>query len=125
MELERGRSTRPLFVAIVAVVMVVMLAVTAVAITKSTRATSGNRWKPKHIYITKGDKVRWRNPTGRTHDVNAWGGGWSLSKVLSPGESARKTFRKRGTFRFRCVRHSGIVDGKCQGMCGVVHVVRG
>jgi plastocyanin len=121
---ERGRSTRPLFVAIVAVVMVVMLAVTAVAITKTTRAASGNRWKPKRIEIHRGDRVRWRNPTNRVHDVTAWGGNWRFSEVLSPGERVRKRFRSRGTFKFRCARHSGIVGGKCQGMCGVVKVTR-
>jgi plastocyanin len=119
-----GTRTRSMFVAILAVVMVALLAVSALAITKTTRATGGNRWKPKHIYITKNDRVRWRNPTSRTHDVTSMGG-WSYSTVLSPGEAARRRFRRTGTFRFRCARHSGIVDGQCRGMCGVIHVRRG
>jgi plastocyanin len=113
--------TRSLLVVVVAILMVVVMAVAALAITKRVRATSDRRWRPKHTYINRGDKVRWTNPTGRTHDVTAYGG-WSFSRVLSPGESAIRTFNSRGTFRFRCVRHSGIVSGRCRGMCGIVHV---
>jgi plastocyanin len=118
------RARRPaagLFVAVVAVLMVVVMAVAALAITKRVRA-DGRRWKPKVVDIGRGDAVRWVNPTGRTHDLHDVGSNWSISVVLSPGESVRRVFNKRGTFRFRCVRHSGIVGGKCQGMCGRVVV---
>jgi plastocyanin len=91
------------------------------AATKKVRA-KGEKWRPVHTYIGRGDKARWVNPTQRVHDVKGYGG-WSFSKVLQPGQQATRRFRQRGTFRFRCVRHSGIVSGKCQGMCGIVHVV--
>lgn len=82
-----------------------------------------NKFRPVHSYIGRGDKIVWRNRSSRVHDVTAYGKGWTFSKVLSPGERAARKFRKRGTYRYRCVRHSGIVDGRCQGMCGFVHVV--
>ena len=92
------------------------------AATKKVRA-KGQKWRPVHTYIARNDKVRWTNPTNQVHDIKAYGKGWRFSKILQPGQRATKRFKKRGTFKFRCVRHSGIVGGKCQGMCGFVHVV--
>jgi len=115
-------QTRSLLVVVVAILMVVVMAVAAMAITKRVRATSDRRWRPKLADINRGDRIRWTNPTGRTHDVHSIGSNWSFSRVLSPGESAVRQFNSRGTFRYRCVRHSGIVGGKCQGMCGKVVV---
>ena len=82
----------------------------------------GEKWKPVHTYIGRNDTVRWTNPTSRVHDLKAYGGGWSFSKILDPGESTKRKFRQRGTYKYRCVRHSAIVSGKCQGMCGLIHV---
>jgi plastocyanin len=115
-------QTRSLLVATVAALFVIMLATGAVAITKTTRATSDDRWNPRRVDIGRGDRVRWSNPTGSTHNVRAWGGGWTFFEVLSPGEGARKTFRKRGKFKFRCTLHSTVSGGRCQGMCGLVTV---
>nr|MBA2599946.1 hypothetical protein [Actinomycetota bacterium] len=46
-------------------------------------------------------------------------------KPLGSGERTAKRFRRAGTYRYRCARHSSIVDGACRGMCGIVHVSRG
>lgn len=81
-----------------------------------------NKWNPVHSSIGKGDKIVWRNRSSRVHDVTAWGRGWTFSRVLQPSGQTQRSFKKRGTFKFRCARHSAIVDGRCQGMCGVVHV---
>jgi plastocyanin len=93
----------------------------ALAATAKVRA-KGEKWRPLHTYIGRSDKVRWANPTSRVHDVKAYGGGWTFSTVLDPGESATRRFKQHGTFKYRCVRHSAIVSGKCQGMCGLIHV---
>lgn len=82
-----------------------------------------NKWRPVHTYIARSDRVVWRNRSRRVHDVTAWGGGWTYARVLQPGERAGRRFRQRGTFKYRCVRHSAIVDNRCRGMCGFVHVV--
>jgi plastocyanin len=95
---------------------------TAAAATSTVKAR-GDRWRPVHTYIGKGDRVTWKNPTSRVHDLKAYGGGWSFGEVLSPGESVSRRFRQLGTYKYRCVRHSAIVGGKCQGMCGLIHVV--
>jgi plastocyanin len=106
---------------LIGLALALSLAGAALAATSRVKA-SGERWKPKHTYIGRADKVRFSNPTSKTHDIKAYGGGWSLSSVLSPGESVTRKFNKRGTYKYRCVRHSGIVGGTCQGMCGLVHV---
>jgi len=91
------------------------------AATKKVRA-KGEKWRPLHTYIGRNDTVRWTNPTNRVHDLKAYGGGWSFKRILDPGESAKRKFKQRGTLKYRCVRHSAIVSGKCQGMCGLIHV---
>lgn len=112
---------RRLAAGLVGVLLALSLVGVAAAATKTVRA-KGEKWRPVHTYIGKGDKVRWTNPTSKTHDIKGYGG-WSYSKILRPGDDATRKFGQRGTFRFRCVRHSAIVGGKCQGMCGIVHVV--
>jgi plastocyanin len=92
------------------------------AATKKVRA-KGEKWRPVHTYIGRGDRVRWTNPTNKVHDLKAYGRGWKYTKILQPGQKATKRFKKRGTFKYRCVRHSAIVSGKCRGMCGLIHVV--
>jgi len=109
-----------------AVVLVVVLVVAGVALAETfkVKAKQGDKWGPVHTYIGKGDKVVWTNPTSKTHDLSAIGD-WELSETLKPDEQAAKKFPQTGTFRYRCARHSAIVDGRCEGMCGIVHVFTG
>ena len=101
------------------------LAAPAPAAIQRVKAVDGDKFKPVHKYIGKGDTVVWKNRDNTMHDVSAYGGGWSYSAQLQPGQRTKKRFKKRGTFRYRCNIHSGIVDNQCQGMCGFVHVVAG
>jgi plastocyanin len=116
-----GGVTRRASALVLAGAVLVGAAGVAAAGTATVRA-KGERWRPIHTYIGRNDRVVWKNPTSRVHDLKAYGGGWSLSTVLQPGDSASKKFRQRGTYKYRCVRHSGIVNGVCQGMCGLIHV---
>lgn len=111
---------RRMTAAVVGVVLTLSLVGPAIGATFNVKAR-GENWRPKHRYIGKGDRVRFRNPTNRVHDIKAMGG-WNLTEILSPGESVTKKFNNLGTFRYRCVRHSAVVGGQCQGMCGLVHV---
>ena len=97
----------------------------ALAETYRVRATDYDTWRPAHRYITRGDRIVWRNPTNRPHDVRAYGGNWTFYRVLGSGERTGKRFWRAGTYRYRCARHSSMVDGRCEGMCGIVHVYRG
>ena len=47
---------------------------------------------------------------------------WTYNKDLSTGDVVHRSFRRTGTFKFRCVFHSTLVDGHCSGMCGKVVV---
>ena len=98
----------------------------ALGATYRVRATSSNRWNPDFRHILKGDRIVWRNPAtlGRVHNVRSYGGNWNKAVTLLPGESTRKRFRRRGTFKYRCSIHSSLSNGRCNGMCGVVHVGR-
>lgn len=114
---------RKALVSAVTAALLVSLSGAVFAKTYTVKARSNDTWKKVHTYIGKGDSVKWKNPDSETHDLSAYGGGWKLREELSPGESVKKRFKKKGTYRYRCVIHSGIVGGKCQGMCGFVHVL--
>ena len=78
------------------------------------------------MFISQGDTVVWRNADDRRHNVVAYGGGWSFDRTLQPGERARRVFdevRPGGDpYKYRCTLHSAIVERRCEGMCGLIHV---
>lgn len=110
--------------------MVTCLAVFAVAgaagaATKRVKAGADDRWRPAHPYILKGDRVVWKNPDTEVHDIYKYKGAWKkgyLARRMEPGDRFRKTFKRVGNYYFRCARHSSMVDRRCKGMCGIVHV---
>lgn len=108
---------------LVAAMSVGLIAAPALAAPVRVRATSNNTWAPVEQHATTGQRVVWRNPTGRWHTVTSYGGNWSKDTRINAGERTRKVFRRVGTFRYRCTRHSRLDGADCQGMCGeiVVH----
>jgi plastocyanin len=116
-------AARRIFVAGLASVLLVSMTGTSFAKTYRVKARGNDTWKKVHTYIGKGDRVVWKNPDSEVHDVTRYAGRWKVSKRLEPGDSFRKRFKKKGTYSYRCTLHSGIVGGKCQGMCGFVHVL--
>ena len=84
----------------------------------------GWRWRPDVRHLSRGDRVVWTNPTGRTHTVTAYGGNWNKNSRIAPGERTRARFRRTGTYKFRCMTegHSALNNGRCVGMCGKVRV---
>ena len=81
------------------------------------------RWNPDFRHIVKGNRIVWKNPSGKRHTVTAYGGGWSKDVTLSSGEQTAKRFKKAGSFSYRCKKHSSLAaDGSCNGMCGQIHV---
>ena len=85
------------------------------------RATASS-WDPDFKHVKKKTKVIWKNPSSVFHNVTAYGGGWSKSSSLSPGAKTAKRFKRNGTFRYYCTIHGSVSNGKCSGMCGVIHV---
>src|SRR5688572_31185485 len=115
-------SAKKAFVTATALVLLLTMSGTGWAKTYTVKALSGDKWKKVHTYIGKGDSVRWKNPDSEMHDLTSYNGKWA-NVQLQPGDSFKKKFGKKKTYFYRCAIHSGIVGGKCQGMCGFVHVV--
>ena len=121
--IERAHDTRKrgMVLTILSTLVVVLLSSGAEGATFVVRA-EGKTWEPKMRRVVRNDRVRWRNPTNKTHDITSRGKNWDFSVYLSPGESVRRRFGSVGRFRYRCTLHSAIVDGRCEGMCGTIVV---
>ena len=82
-------------------------------------------YDPKTAHVPKGKTVEWENVASVSHTVTFYKkpqGASIKSFTLSPGDSKRRTVRKAGRYKYRCVvtGHSSLSDGQCTGMCGVV-----
>ncbi len=64
--------------------------------------------------ISTGDVIKWRGVSG-THTVSAYGANWSFNKDLSTGDVEDRTFRRAGKFKFRCMFHSTLTNGRLLG----------
>jgi len=88
------------------------LAVAAVALGLSAPALAANKtvrvddnvFRAKIVTINKGNTVTWNWIGNSPHNVKFLAGFGSATKVNG---TYRHTFRKRGTFRYRCTIHSG------------------
>lgn len=116
-------------------VLVGILAVTALVVSptsslsdttriKATGSGGAYDWSPETKHAPKGTRVVWKNPTDAAHKVVAYGGNWSLNQDLPRDGRVKKTFKKTGTFKYRCgiAGHSALAGGECTGMCGSVVV---
>jgi plastocyanin len=107
-----------LCLAALALVLLPTVAPAAISIVRA----QGEDWDPAVRRIVRGTTVTWRNPTDKVHDVSSYGGNWTYARLLQPGERASRTFKSVGRFKYRCKRHSAMIDGACKGMCGVIRV---
>lgn len=120
----RKRAWVRLLVAGLVAIMILTVSAVAMAAIKRVKAVDGNKFKPKHAYIEKGDKIRWKNNDNVVHNMKAMGANWNYKATIQPGETATRKFRKKGTFKYRCTLHSTVSSGVCSGMCGFVHVLK-
>lgn len=106
---------------------VALIPAAALSATSTIEARTSS-WGPARVTIERGDTVKWDNSGGgfqaQEHAVKAYGGNWRKYTVLAVGASTSKRFRETGRFKFRCELHSVMSSGVCEGMCGVVKVVR-
>jgi plastocyanin len=93
----------------------------AAVVIKGVSTTSGFKWQPRAVNVAKGTKVVWKSVTGN-HTVTSWKGAWSKNTTIPQGSQTSFTFQKTGVFKFRCLFHSSLVNGVCNGMCGRVVV---
>jgi plastocyanin len=97
----------------------------ALAAFKIDVAESGFSYSPKTAHVNKGRKVKWTNKGSQTHTVTFYKkpkGTTIKSFSLGVGESRKRTVKKVGVYKYRCLvaTHSSLNDGKCSGMCGKV-----
>jgi plastocyanin len=78
-------------------------------------------FRPKRLEVGAGTKVTWKAIAGY-HNVTSTSKNWSKSSPLAIGDPTSHTFRKTGTFRYRCTIHSSLGEGTCTGQCGKVVV---
>lgn len=111
--------------AFLAVVLAIALSATgtlAFAGTVTVKAADGSRFMPKIKSVSRGTKVVWKNTDNITHNVTSVSKNWSKGATISPGSTTAFTFKRTGTFRYRCTLHSTLSGGVCSGMCGKIVV---
>jgi len=89
--------------------------------TKVVKGIGAGHWSPTSVRISTGDSIKWK-AVSNMHTVTAFGGNWSLNQNLSIGHPVTFRFTHAGTYHFRCLFHSSLVNGVCSGMCGKVVV---
>lgn len=123
MRISRGKLVLAALAVAVLAAVAIAPALGATSRVRAGQNTSGAYvWKPSSKSIPKGDRISWRNPTSVTHNVVAYGGNWSFSRTIAPGDRTAKTFKRRGVFRYRCTFHSVKTSTGCSGMCGRINV---
>ena len=94
----------------------------AVVVVKASGTSSATgHFKPKALSVAKDTKVKWRAVEG-FHTVTAYSRNWSKDSNLSVGNPTTFTFKRTGTFKYRCTFHSSLSNGVCSGMCAKVVV---
>ena len=119
------KSPTPRLAMVAATVMALLVPTAALSATK-TVSLSGSSFRRAKVEIKRGDIVKWRNDSVELHTITSYGPNWSKNVTLSGyGQTAQHRFRRIGTYRYRCTQHSTKFDGRpCEGMCGVVKVIR-
>lgn len=71
-------------------------------------AISSNQFRSQTVVVPPGVRVSWTNTTQDTHAVKARGGGWHKNSKVHAGEQTSFSFRRSGTYRYRCTIHAGM-----------------
>lgn len=115
------------WVSLVALAAVLVCSFPGIAPARAPRikATAERTWTPDFLHLTPGSAAVFKNPTEEPHDIKRYKGPWPRGKVfMFPGDTWKKRFKRTGVYKYRCVLHSEMIDGRCEGMCGVVHVAK-
>src|SRR5579859_1727959 len=64
---------------------------------------------PTRVTIKVGQTVVWKNTTDAPHTVTSTTAGWTYDKKLNLGKSLQLTFKRAGTFHYKCSYHPGMV----------------
>lgn len=119
--------TKQVLILFSALCLALVPAAHAFSATTTVQARSSS-WGPARTTIERGDRIKWDNSSSgfqaQDHTVKSYGRNWSKNTPLPVGSSTTNRFRATGRFMYRCQLHSFMSDGICEGMCGVIRVVR-
>ena len=71
---------------------------------KENQTTHKYHYTPLTMTVHKGDTVVWKDRSDAPHTVSFNNG--SFSKMVQPGGSVHRTFKKVGTFKYHCNIHT-------------------
>src|SRR2546426_1880365 len=69
------------------------------------KATDSLTFRPAVVTIHRGQKVVWKNVASISHTVTSTSSNWSKNVDLHPGDTTSHTFKKRGTYKYKCRFH--------------------
>src|SRR5437660_365495 len=116
----RGFLRRPTVLVVVGVVVSVSMSAASPGHTAFSASTSpvkvlAKEVNSKYVFgptktrIKVGQTVVWKNTTDAPHTVTSTTAGWTYDKKLNLGKSLQLTFKKAGTFHYKCLYHPGMV----------------
>lgn len=76
---------------------------------KAKEVNSKYVFGPTKAKIKVGQTIVWSNTTDAPHTVTSTTKSWTYDKKLNVGASLRFTFKKAGTFHYKCSFHPGMV----------------
>ncbi len=86
--------------------VVVAAPVADAATTKTVAMTSGLKFSPASVTVTRGTVVKWTNTAFFAHTTTSNTGLWN--KTVAPTRSFSRTFSRAGTFKYHCTIHAGM-----------------
>jgi len=116
----RGFLRRPIALAVVGVAALVSMSAATTGHPAFAASTSPVKvlakevhskyvFGPTRVTIKVGQTVVWKNTTDAPHTVTSTTAGWTYDKKLNLGKSLQLTFKKAGTFHYKCSYHPGMV----------------
>jgi len=67
--------------------------------------SDGYHFNPTKVTVAAGARVRWMNMTDTPHTVVVQNGSWSYTQELPLNVTPGTTFKKAGTYTYRCTLH--------------------
>jgi plastocyanin len=76
------------------------------ATVKTVTMTSGLKFMPASVTVTRGTVVKWKNTSFFAHTTTSNTGLWN--KTVLSGAAFSRTFTRAGTFKYHCNIHTGM-----------------
>ena len=114
-----NRRSLAVSIALVALLGLTQLPAQGAVQVRAQRSGTSFVFSPRAPHVAVGSMVTWRAVTG-SHTVTSTSSNWSKNTNLPAGSTTSFTFRRAGTYRYRCRLHSTLVGGQCTGMCGKI-----